>query len=58
MTIVVEQGGSGSELGRLAAAILQYYFVDKYTPVEEEAAETPMAEPQETPPQDTEIEQE
>ena len=58
MTIVVEQGGSGSELGRLAAAILQYYFVDKYTPVEEEAAETPRAEPQETPPQDTEIEQE
>ena len=31
MTIVVEHGGSGSELGAMAADILSYYFSAKQT---------------------------
>ena len=31
MAIVVEHGGSGSELGAIAAEIMQYYFADEVT---------------------------
>ena len=31
MAIVVEHGGSGSELGAIAAEILRYYFADETT---------------------------
>ena len=57
MAIVVEHGGSGSELGAIAAEIMQYYFADEVTQhymltgEEPPAQDTQTGAPEETAPE-------
>lgn len=57
MAIVVEHGGSGSELGAIAAEIMQYYFADEATQhymltgEEPPAQDTQTGAPEETAPE-------